>query len=129
MYQIMVVDDEPLLRSAAADLLRRAGYEVRLCPDAGTCLHELRREKPDLLLLDVNLPDGNGLELCRRIKEDPKLADVAVILLTGEAIEVDSRVSGLQAGAEDYVLKPFRRAELLARIARILKVAARPGRS
>lgn len=129
MYQVMVVDDEAFLRKAVGDILRRSGYEVRLCPDAGTCLRELRREKPDLLLLDVDLPDGNGIQLCRRIKEDPELRDVAVMLITGEAVEVDARVVALRAGAEDYVLKPFRMAELRARIARILKVAARPSRS
>lgn len=128
MHQVMAVDDDSLMRGLLERLLIDAGYEARLCPDAATCLLEMDREKPDLLLLDVDLPDGDGIALCASIKKNPRLRDVVVVLVSGEAVDLGTRVAGLNAGADDYILKPFDRRELLARIAGILRQTCPPPR-
>ena len=125
MYQVMVVDDDPMILELISKLLTDAGYQARLCPDAAACLRDMEKEKPDLLLLDVDLPDGDGIELCAAIKKNPETSDLAVILVTGEAVDLGTRVAGLKAGADDYVLKPFDGKELLARVAGILRLTCR----
>lgn len=129
MYQVMAVDDDEMMLGLFGKLLSEAGYSVRLCSDGQACLQALRQEKPDLLLLDVDLGGADGIELCETIKKDPSIGDLAVVLVTGEAVDVDTRIAGLAAGAEDYILKPFDRRELLARIAGILRLSCRPSRS
>lgn len=82
-----------------------------------SCLKEL----PDLVILDVALPDGNGLDLCKRMKEHPRIKHIPIIILTGDATTVENRILGLEYGADDYVLKPFIPSGLLSRVAGIIK--------
>jgi PAS domain S-box-containing protein len=119
---ILVVDDNNKLRQLFVSCLRQAGYEVT---DAATGLEGLRlaqKHCPDLVLLDVQLPDINGMEVCRRIKTDPALKDVLVALCSGEATESEDKIHGLQTGADEYLIKPFGLHELLARVQALVRL-------
>lgn len=102
-------------------------YEVNLAATAKDGFDSCVKELPDLVLLDINLPDGNGLDVCKKIKESPKLKHIPVVILTGDATSVENRVQGMESGAEDYVLKPFIAEELLARVAGIIKRSLKLG--
>lgn len=115
--KVLVVDDEaPILESIAYNL-RKEGYEALTAGDAREGLDRARREKPDLIVLDVMLPSGSGLDVCRLLRSD---SAVPIILLTAKAEEMD-RVIGLELGADDYVTKPFSMRELMARIKSVLR--------
>lgn len=126
LYRIVVIDDDPIIRKLFRKLLTAEGCECVLAEDAASGLKLCAEQKPDLILLDVHLQDGNGIEVCRAIKEDAMLRHIPVVIVTGEAFSIEERVDGLEAGAEDYVLKPFNPAELMARIKGILKTAVKP---
>lgn len=121
MYKMLVIDDDHIMSSILSRIFTAEKYEVKNANTAEdgykTCLKEL----PDIIILDVNLPDGTGLDLCRRMKENPRIKHIPVILLTGDATSIDNKVQGLENGAEDYVLKPFITDELVARVSGILK--------
>lgn len=121
MYRILIVDDDPIMSKVLVSLFRSEKYEVSYFPTGEAGLQALEKELPDLLLMDINLPDGNGLDFCRRAKTTPRVKHIPVILITGDATSVENRVQGLENGADDYVLKPFIAEELLARVAGILK--------
>jgi len=126
MYSILVIDDEDSIRSALRRVLTSEGYAVTAGANLTEGFDLCVRNKPDLVILDVNLPDGNGMDLCLKIKADQKLRHIPVFMLTGESVQVENRVKGLDAGADDYILKPFNPAELIFRVKRILKAA--PGK-
>ncbi|HVA65544.1 MAG TPA: response regulator [Elusimicrobiota bacterium] len=126
MYRIMVVEDDEILRQTFRDVLKADGFEVFLCPDGASGLREVKTCRPDLILLDVNLPDMSGFDVCRGLKADPISKSVPVIILTGHARDVTERVRGLDVGAEDYLFKPVSPRVLIARIRSILKVSLRP---
>lgn len=126
MYRILVIEDSPIMRQLLRRLLTGEGYECITATGVASGHKTCAQNKPDLVLLDVNLPDGNGIELCRSLKSDPAVRHIPVLLLTGEAHEVENRVDGFEAGAEDYVIKPFNVKELLSRLKRILQTSARP---
>lgn len=118
LIKVLVVDDDPALRQLLADYLNRHGYDTLLAADATDMVARIQRYAPDLVVLDRMLPDGDGAEACRRLREQGE--DIPVILLTGRDETVD-RVVGLEAGADDYVGKPFDPRELLARIEAVLR--------
>jgi len=126
MYRILTIEDSPIMRQLLRQLLSGEGYECLTASDGLSGLKSCAKNKPDLILLDVNLPDGNGIDFCRRIKSDPAASHIPVLLLTGEARAVDNRVDGFEAGADDYVIKPFNTKELLSRVKGILQASARP---
>jgi PAS domain S-box-containing protein len=99
-----------------AEVLRRAGYEVLEASTAKESLDALRNNHPDLALLDVMLPDGSGVAVCRQIKEDPRLRDILVLLTSGIRISSESQADGLLGGADGYIIKPVSNKELVARI-------------
>lgn len=117
---ILVVEDEAAIRDMLAFTLEAAGFEVSLAANAEQAQALLRARLPDLVLLDWMLPGRSGLELCRRIRRDPELRDLPVVMLTARGEETD-RVRGLEDGADDYVTKPFNPRELLARIKAVLR--------
>lgn len=119
---ILIVDDDERVRGLFADFLRDRGYDVREAMAGLQGLEMARKFPPDLVLLDVRLPDVSGMEVCKRIKEDPKLADVFVALCSGEATETDDKVGGLEVGADEYLVKPFGLQELLARVHTLLRL-------
>ncbi len=112
---ILVVDDDPLMRLALEDLLTAEGYSVDFASSGAESLEKARALLPDLVLLDVKMPDMDGFTVCRHLRADPLLADVPIILVTS-LTDRESRLRGFEARADDYVSKPIDEAELLARV-------------
>ena len=117
---ILIVDDEPQIRRVMRTTLASHGYSVVEARTGEEALESIRRERPDLVLLDVNMPGISGLETCREIRAS---SDVPIIMLTVRNTERD-KVEALDAGADDYVVKPFGAEELMARIRAALRRAA-----
>jgi len=122
LKRVLIVDDEPAIRDMVAYALRKAGYEPAHAADAQQALLAIADRLPDLILLDWMLPGTTGLELARRLRRDQPTREVPIIMLTARGEEND-RVSGLEAGVDDYVMKPFSARELLARIKAVLRRA------
>jgi DNA-binding response OmpR family regulator len=118
--RILVVDDDRATRTLLRRLLTTEGYDVDEAPDGTTAVEMVEERAPDLLLLDVMMPDQDGLEVLQRLRRS---CDVPVILLTAKGDEAD-RVLGFRFGADDYVVKPFSSAELAGRIAAVLRRTA-----
>jgi PAS domain S-box-containing protein len=116
------VDDDEGVRALYAACLRTQGYEVREAVKGQQGLEMAKKHLPDLVLLDVRLPDVSGLEICRLIKNDPLLTDVFVALCSGEAVEAEHKIGGLEVGADEYLIKPFGMQELLARVQTLLRL-------
>jgi signal transduction histidine kinase len=117
---ILVVDDDPRNRKLLEEYLNAAGYEVRVAFDGRTALAEAAERPPDLVLLDVMMPDLSGLEVCRQLKNDPKTRLCQVVLVT--ALDgAPHRVQGLDTGADDYIAKPVRREEFMAKVRSMLR--------
>ncbi len=117
---IFLVDDEPAIAEAVSFALQAEGFRCRHFATGGDCLAALAGEQPDLVLLDIGLPDGNGFDFFRRIREQ---GDVPVVFLTARKEEID-RVVGLEMGADDYVVKPFSLRELMARVRMVIRRSA-----
>ena len=118
---ILIAEDDSAIRELLADLLREAGYEVRTAADGREALERLLSYPPDLLLLDVNMPQIDGFRLLKMMMRE--CPGIPSIILTAHGEEKE-RVKGLELGADDYVVKPFSSAELLARIAAVLRRSA-----
>jgi two-component system phosphate regulon response regulator PhoB len=118
--RVLIVDDEPDLLELVRLHLEQAGYGTETADTGGEALLALKRQLPDLVILDLMLPDISGTELCRRLRADPDFKDLPIIMLTARADEVD-RVVGLELGADDYVTKPFSPRELTLRVGAILR--------
>jgi len=116
--RILIVDDEPNIIATVAPLLRARGYEVFSAMSGRAALDSVDRDKPDLIVLDLGLPDMDGVEVCQRIREGS--ATLPILVLSARGAEGD-KVNALDAGADDYVTKPFGTAELLARIRAALR--------
>lgn len=117
-HKILIVDDEPTLLQTVRAYLEQEGYQVRTALNGRAALREARAFEPDLVVLDIMLPELDGLDVLRRLRSGdvtPTLRDVYVIMLTARADETD-RVVGLELGADDYVTKPFSPRELVARV-------------
>jgi len=114
---ILVVDDEPSIREVVSLYLRRAGYQVLIADDGQTALQTLEESMPDLVVLDLMLPQIDGLEIMRRLRAQ---GDTPVIMLTARRDETD-RILGLEMGADDYVVKPFSPRELVSRVKAVLR--------
>jgi len=119
--RILVVDDDRAVRESLRRSLTFNGYEVDVASDGGEALDRLRAERPDALVLDVMMPRVGGLETCRRLRADGD--DVPILVLTARDSIAD-RVAGLDAGADDYLVKPFDLEELLARLRALLRRVA-----
>jgi DNA-binding response OmpR family regulator len=117
---IAVVDDEPDIRELVALHLKKAGFSVRTFPDAGQFQKSLAGSLPDLIVLDLMLPDADGIDICKDMKRGARTAGVPVIMLTARGDELD-RVLGLEIGADDYITKPFSPKELVARVKAVLR--------
>jgi len=120
--KILCVDDNEDLLHINASILQSAGYQVVEACSGHECLQRVKEERPDLVLLDVMLPDASGLDLCKKIKEDPELAGPYVILISGMETSSGSQVKGLEIGADGYIARPVSGHELLARIQAILRI-------
>ena len=118
--RILVVDDEPDLLELVRVNLAQAGYAVETASSGSDALAALRRSPPDVMVLDLMLPDLSGTELCARVRADQRLAGLPIIMLTAKSEEID-RVVGLEVGADDYVTKPFSPRELALRVRAVLR--------
>jgi DNA-binding response OmpR family regulator len=116
-HRILVVDDEPSVSDLIAYNLRKALYDVQIAADGRTALRLAREYDPDLILLDLMIPEIDGLDVCRELR---KTSSVPVIMITARGEEID-RVLGLEIGADDYITKPFSVRELMARIKAVLR--------
>ncbi len=121
---VLIVEDEADIRRLISLHLERDGFRCRTAATGTEALRELQAAIPDLVVLDLMLPELDGLELCRRIRGDPRSAALPIIMLTAKADEVD-RVVGLELGADDYVVKPFSPKELVARVRALLRRSRR----
>lgn len=118
--KILIVDDEADIRELVRLNLAREGYEILECETGEQALSLARSKEPDLVVLDLMLPGIDGMEVCKRLKADPKTAPIPVVMLTAKGEEAEV-VAGLEVGADDYVAKPFSGKVLAARIRRLLR--------
>ncbi len=125
MKRILIVEDERAIRQLLAFILKPAGYDIIEAPDAMSAIDEAGRSNPNLVLLDWQLPDMDGLRLLKFWRSDEMTARIPVIMVSARMMEAD-RVAGLRAGADDYIVKPFARDELLARVQAVLRRSAVP---
>ncbi|HKI84550.1 MAG TPA: response regulator [Candidatus Krumholzibacteria bacterium] len=116
---ILVADDDALVLKSLQFILQGAGYRVVTVADGAAAFEQLHIEKPRLALLDVMMPHLNGLDLCRRIKNDDSLRDITVFLVTARAMTAE-RERGLQAGADEYITKPFSNRDIIDKVAEVL---------
>ncbi len=121
--KILVVDDERDLVRLVAYNLRRAGFDPIHAYDGASALRRAREDRPDLVILDIMLPDISGLEVCRMLREGEETQEIPVILLTARG-EEQHRIEGLESGADDYVAKPFSPRELVLRVQAVLRRVA-----
>jgi DNA-binding response OmpR family regulator len=117
---VLVVEDEASIASFVSLYLKNAGYAVRTAPTGSEALSQVTAQEPSLIVLDLMLPDIDGIEVCRRIR---KSSDVPILMLTARDEDVD-KIIGLEVGADDYLTKPFNPRELVARVKSILRRAA-----
>jgi signal transduction histidine kinase len=120
--RVLVVDDDPCTVELMVSLLTDEGFATLEAHRGTEALEIARREKPELVLLDVVLPDINGREVCRQLKDDPDTAGVFVILISGHEITREKRIKGLESGADEYLSKPVQIAELVARIRSFIRI-------
>jgi len=120
--RILVVDDDRVIVRLTLAYLEQSGYQVLVAYDGESALHTLRRESPDLVILDLMLPDRNGLDVTQTVRRDASLAAMPIIMLTARVDDHD-KIVGLELGADDYVTKPFNPSELMARIRAVLRRA------
>jgi two-component system, OmpR family, phosphate regulon response regulator OmpR len=121
--RLLLVDDDTRLTGMVADYLRAGGFEVHAAPTLASARQWLGREVADLLVLDLMLPDGDGLDLCRELRREPRTAGLPMLMLSARGEPTD-RIVGLELGADDYLAKPFEPRELLARIKALLRRSA-----
>jgi len=119
---VLVVEDDAANRALLTALLRRAGYDSLAVADGSQGHRAAIDEAPDLVLLDIELPGMDGLDVCRALRADPRTVTLPIILLTGRTA-IDDVVAGLDAGADDFLRKPYDRAELMARVRSVLRLA------
>src|SRR3954468_3034515 len=119
--RILFVEDEPSISEPFSKALTRAGFETLVASSATAALSLAEQTSPDLVLLDLNLPDADGLDVCRELRQR---ADTPIVMLTARGTETD-RIVGLELGADDYVVKPFSAGEVIARIRAVLRRTGR----
>ena len=125
MHRVLVVDDESDVTELLQYRLEQEGYRVATLNDPLGFVAKVREFEPDLMLLDIMMPELSGIQLCRIVRADPSMKDIPVIFLSARG-EAEDRIKGLEAGAEDYVSKPFNINELILRISKMLKRSGTP---
>jgi DNA-binding response OmpR family regulator len=122
--RILVVEDDPDIADLIKHYLEKSGHTVQTLSSGGAVLPAVRADKPDLVVLDLMLPELDGLMVCQAMRSNPGTADIPIIVVTARADEAD-RIAGLELGADDYVTKPFSPKELAARVTALLRRAQR----
>ena len=123
--KILVVDDEPDVTDLVAYHMKAKGFHVETLNDATASISKARTYQPDLIILDIMMPHLSGIQICRILRADPKLAKVPIIFLTAKS-EPHDRIEGLESGADDYLAKPFSPKELVLRVESILRRISSP---
>ena len=123
--KIIIIEDEPDISVLVVHYLTQEGYKVNTCADGIEGLRRVKADRPDLLILDLMLPELDGLEICKRLRTDPKTSNLPIIMLTAKGEESD-KIVGLELGADDYLTKPFSPKELVARVKALLRRAMQP---
>jgi DNA-binding response OmpR family regulator len=123
--KILVIEDEKDIQELLQLYLKRDGYDVHIAKDGETGLRKASQERYDLILLDLMLPQMDGLDICRNLRSRPQTTDIPIIMITAKAEESD-RIVGLEIGADDYITKPFSPREVLARIKAIFRRLEKP---
>jgi DNA-binding response OmpR family regulator len=118
--RVLIVEDEPDIRDLLGFHLEREGYLVSTARTGADALRQIATSPPDLVLLDLMLPEVDGLEVCRRLRREPRTTSLPIVMLTAKGEETD-RVLGLEMGADDYVVKPFSPKEVVARVRAVLR--------
>lgn len=121
-HRILIADDEPNILISLEYLMLREGFTVSLARDGQQALDAIRRDPPDLVLLDVMMPHKTGLEVCQEVRADPRLNGVRILMLTAKGRDTDA-AKGLALGADAYVTKPFSTKDLVARVRVLLQEA------
>lgn len=124
MPHIMAVDDDVEVLETLGRVLKHEAFEVTLASSGAQALKILENDRPDMLILDIIMPEMDGITVCRRLRSDPRFASLPILFLTAKG-STDDIVNGLDAGADDYVVKPFELAELRARVAALLRRGSR----
>ncbi len=119
---ILVVDDDPLLLSGTARLLQDAGYSVMEADNGFQAIQDARNHIPDLMLLDIELPDISGLEICQRLKKENETSGIYICLISGKRIHSSEQSEGLEIGADDYIARPIDNRQLLARLKAMVRL-------
>ncbi len=117
--RVLVVDDEPNILLSLEFLMAQAGYEVSTAADGEAALQAIEAARPDVVLLDVNIPKRNGYQVCETIRANPAWGHVRVVMITAKGRDVE-REKGLALGADDYIIKPFSTHEVVAKVAEVL---------
>ena len=120
--KVLITDDDPELLRLTATILERAGYEVLEASTGKECLEATQAHHPDIILLDVILPDISGIEVCKQIKADEALRDIFVILVSGVQVSSEYQAEGLDVGADGYIIKPISNKELVARVHSLVRI-------
>lgn len=118
--RILIIEDEEILANNLADKLRAEGYNIFIATDGEIGWNKVRSEIPDLIVLDIMLPELDGLSLCRMVRNEQSTRHIPIIMLTARSSEVD-KIIGLESGADDYITKPFGLGEFLARVRAVLR--------
>jgi two-component system, OmpR family, alkaline phosphatase synthesis response regulator PhoP len=124
--EILIVEDEAEIAQLIQLYLEKEGFSCRVCRDGLTALQIFQEQKPDLIILDLMIPQLDGLEVCARIRQKPGIKDPYILMLTAKGEEMD-RIIGLSTGADDYLVKPFSPRELVARVRALLRRTLRQG--
>ncbi|HVN24397.1 MAG TPA: response regulator [Syntrophorhabdales bacterium] len=120
--KVLVTDDDPQILELTATVLRKAGFDVLEASTGGGCLKLVQSHRPDVVLLDVVLPDLSGVDVCKRIKADKRLEGIFVILVSGVQVSSEYQAEGLDVGADGYIVKPISNKELVARVQSMVRI-------
>ena len=120
--KVLVVDDDPDILFATSRVLKKAGYQTFTADSGKMAMEAVRTIVPDLILMDVVMPDAEGPELCRRIKDDPNFRGIYVLLTSGTRVESEEQAEGLDSGADGYIARPLSNRELLARMDSLVRI-------
>jgi DNA-binding response OmpR family regulator len=123
MAHILVVDDEPEIVKMVQKIMEARGHRVTTARDGQEALDAVSKERPELLILDLNLPKVTGFEVCKRLKTDPATKHIPVVMLTAAYVTVEDAAKGIGEGADEYVVKPFLREVLVHNVERLLEPA------
>lgn len=117
--KILIVDDEPQIHTVLGKLLTKEGYQISSAYNAEETYRSIEKEKPDLIILDIMIPKVSGIEICNKLKGDPKTKDILILMLSAKDSQSD-RLEGFHQGADDYVSKPFHLRSLVRKIQHML---------